>query len=220
MAPGYSSKVVQPVSQTCLGKCVALLVVLFSGSLSTHANMLKTGKDEQSRLPFWQVSNEHMSLRLVQRLPDQARGFFQARGLTPEQSEFIAQACVFQTVFKNNSHTTQPSPLQYDLKQWNVISDDKHTSLKTREDWRPFWQKQGATKAAQIAFEWSLLPTVQRYEPGDYNWGMSAIGLKPGTAFDLQISWQQHGKQHKFQIKNMQCAADIHPDPEEFRRDE
>lgn len=220
MTPGYSSKVVQPVSQTCLGKCVALIVVLFSVSLSTHANMLKTGKDEQARLPYWEVSNQYMSLRLVQRLPDQSRGYFQARGFTPDQSEFIARACVFQAVFKNNSHTTKPSPLQYDLKKWEVISGGKNTKPKTREDWKPFWQKQNASEPAKIAFEWSLLPTVQEYQPGDFNWGMTAFGLKPGTPFDLQISWQQHGKQHKFQIKNMQCAADIHPDPEEFRRDE
>ena len=201
---------------------VVLVAALFGILIPQPAQAsleLKTGKDEQARLPFWDVSNKYMSLRLIQRLPDQTRGFYQARGFTPQQSEYIAQACVFQTIFKNISHLTKPGPLDYDLRQWRVIVDGKKLSMKTREDWRPFWNKQGASAAAKLAFEWSLLPTVQKYRAGDYNWGISVFGPKPGQRFILQLSWQQHGRTHNFTIKNIQCAPDIHPDPEEFERE-
>lgn len=184
-------------------------------SLPVHAAgiKLKTGTDEQAKLPFWEISNDSMSLRLVHRLPDQTRGFFEARGFTPAQSEVIAQACVFQTVFKNNSHNNKPSPLEYDMTQWQVVHKAIPHSMKMREQWRPELVKLGVSKQARIALEWSLLPSKQTYQPGDYNWGMSIYDLKPGTQFSLKLSWKQHGKTHQYTINDIHCAADIQMDP-------
>lgn len=179
---------------------------------------LDTGKDPQARLPFWEIHNSHMSLRLVQRLPDQSRGFYQARGFTPQQSERIAQSCIFQTVFRNLSHTTKPSPLTYNLREWKILFHGRKLDLKTREDWKPEWQKLNATSAAKIAFEWSLLPTRQTYAAGDYNWGMTSFNLKPGSEFDLSVVWHQYGKRHDFIIRGIECAPDIHLTPEEFEK--
>jgi hypothetical protein len=188
-------------------------VLLLSASVPCLAAAVTTGVDEQAQLPYWQVSNDSMSLRLVQRLPDQTRGFFMARGFSPEHAERIAQSCVFQTVFHNLSNTGQPSPLAYNLHDWVVYTGGAQHSLKTREDWDAEWQRLGASQSARIAFEWSLYPTRQTYRPGDYNWGMSIFDLAPGTAFDLEVVWRQHGKTHTQLIKGIECAPDIHPDP-------
>lgn len=193
---------------------LALVILCLSTSLVLAETRLQTGIDPEATLPYWEISDTGMSLRLVQRLPDQTRGFFLARGFAKAEVELIAQSCVFQTVFKNESHKTQPSPLEYNLLEWVVISADKQQGLKLREDWKQEWQQRKIPLAVQLAFEWALYPTRQIYKPGDYNWGMSTFNLKPGTRFDLKVVWQQYGTTHTTVIKDIECAADVHLEPE------
>lgn len=171
-----------------------------------------SGIDEEAQLPYWQIGNKGMSLRLVQRLPMQTRGFFLARGFTAAQAEQVAQSCVFQTVFKNTSlETTHPSPLSYNLKQWTVYSNGRAQGLKLREHWAAQWKSEKIARPQRLAFEWSIYPSAQEYQPGDYNWGMSTFNLKPGSRFDLRVVWRQFGQTRHALIKNIQCAADINP---------
>ena len=180
---------------------------------TSFATELTTGTDEQAQLPYWEIREKGMSLRLVQRLPDQTRGYFMARGFTSAQSERIAQSCVFQAVFKNESHLQDPSDLEYNLRNWNVEHDGKHQGMKVREDWAKEWQQQGVSTQPKVAFEWSLYPTRQLYQPGDYNWGMSIFNLPPGTRFDLTVVWTQYGSEHRAVIRGIQCAPDIEVSP-------
>jgi len=175
---------------------------------------ITTGIDEQAMLPYWQYKDEGMSIRLVQRLPDQTRGYFVARGFSAEHAELIAQSCVFQTVFKNISDQGKPSAIVYNMENWIVTHNGKAGEMKTREKWATQWQKLNVAPPAKLAFEWSLLPTSQDYQPGDYNWGMAIFDLAPASSFSLKLTWQQYGEQHSVTIPDMQCAADIHADPE------
>ena len=197
----------RPAHSLCYAFCLLLPIPALAG--------ISTGIDQDAQLPYWKYSNKNMSMQLVQRLPIQSRAYFQARGFNKAQSERIAQSCVFQTVFKNNSHLTKPAALQYNLRDWKVYSQGKTQGLKTREDWAKEWQAENVKKPAQVAFEWSLYPTKQQYKAGDYNWGMSIFNLKPGSKFDLDFSWQQYGKTHRAKIKNIECALDINPQPKE-----
>jgi len=182
--------------------------------LLAAAATITTGIDEQAQLPYWQVAGEGVSMRLVQRLPDQTRGYFQARGFKVEDSERIAQACIFQTVFKNiSADTSRPEVVRYNLRDWVIHVDGRSQGLKTREDWLPEWETRGVSPAARIAFEWSLLPTRQVYQPQDYNWGMSAFNLPPGTRFDLDVVWSLGKQTFRQRIRNIQCAPDEHRDP-------
>lgn len=185
--------------------------IVFSGELTT-------GKDEQSFLPYWQMVDKGINLRLVQRLPDQTRAFFMSRGFTEVQAEIIANSCVFQTVFRNTSNLSTPDTLKYNLRNWVVEHKGKKTNPKVREDWEKQWQAQKVKKPQRMDFEWSLVPTDWKYEPGDYNWGMTFYNLKPGSVFNLTIVWDQYGKTNRYTFRNIQCSPDIHPDPEEFRK--
>jgi hypothetical protein len=178
------------------------------------AASITTGIDEQAELPYWELRDEGISLRLVQRLPDQTRGFFLARGFAKEDVELIAQGCVFQTVFKNVSHQSEPSPVSYNQRDWVATHDTRESGIKTREDWEIIWTQREAPQAARTAFKWGLFPTQQTYQPGDYNWGMSMFDIKPGTRFDLKVVWQQYGETRSASIENMQCAADVERGPE------
>jgi hypothetical protein len=171
------------------------------------------GTDPEAQLPYWEIVEEGMSLRLVQRLPDQTRGYFLARGFDAEQADMIALGCVFQAVFTNTATPKQGGDVEYNLRDWVVRAGGGHHGLKTREDWRSVWVARHVSKPAQIAFEWSLFPTRQVYRPGDYNWGMTVFGLPPGSAFDLEVVWRQPGKTRSARIEGMHCAEDLHVEP-------
>lgn len=177
------------------------------------AAVVNTGTDGEAGLPYWEIVEAGVSIRLVQRLPDQTRGFFQARGFSVEDSELIAQSCVFQTVFKNISAATAPSTIEYNLREWVVHAAGAHRGLKTREDWEKEWTARQAPSSARLAFEWSLLPTRQSYRSGDDNWGMSVFNLKPGDEFDLDVVWHQDGKKRSVPLKGIRCAPDVHLKP-------
>jgi len=197
------------------GNIVFFLICFALGNTSIAAT-ITTGIDAQAKLPYWDLKDQGMSLRLVQRLPIQSRAFFLARGFSKQQAERIAQSCVFQTVFKNTSDKSkQPGPLSYNLRDWEVITNGVQKGLKVREDWMKEWQAEKVAKPAQLAFEWALYPTQQTYKAGDYNWGMSVFNLKPGSKFDLTVTWHQFGQNHKGVIKNIECAEDINPQPKE-----
>ncbi|WP_455221218.1 hypothetical protein [Kaarinaea lacus] len=174
-----------------------------------------TGTDKDAKLPFWEWRDDVVSLRLVQRLPDQTRAFFMGRGFSREHAELIAQSCIFQTVYKNISTPASPSVIEYDLTQWKVLYKGKALPLKTKEVWQEEWNKLKTSQTVQIAFLWSLIPTQQRYEPQDYNWGMTSYNLPPGEKFDLEITWRQDGVKQTALIRNIQCAPDIHLEPKE-----
>ena len=137
---------------------LSLSVLLLSPAMGCAATRLETGIDPEAALPYWQISDVGMSLRLVQRLPDQTRGYFLARGFAEPEADLIAKSCLFQTVFKNESQHNQPSPLEYNLHDWVVSSNGRTQGLKVREDWKREWQQRKVALAAQLAFEWSSDP--------------------------------------------------------------
>jgi hypothetical protein len=177
------------------------------------AAAVSTGTDADAQLPYWEVAEPGVTIRLVQRLPDQTRGFFQARGFAVADAERIALSCVFQTIFRNLAHASSPDVIEYDLREWVVHAGGVQRALKTREDWKAEWVARQAPPPAQLAFEWSLLPTRQRYAPGDFNWGMTVFDLAPGSVFDLDVVWRQRGARHKVRVQGVRCAPDIQVEP-------
>jgi hypothetical protein len=186
-------------------------------ALTGFANLvgaaLLTGTDETAQLPFWQWSDQTVSIRLVQRLPDQSRAFFAARGFSTTDAERIAQSCVFQTVFKNIAAVDSNTVIRYDLQEWQIFQDGSQRKLKVKEQWMADWQQSQAPQSAQIAFSWSLLPTQQQYLPGDYNWGMTTYNLPPGQHFDLTLVWYKNEQRQTALIPDLKCAADVEISP-------
>lgn len=174
---------------------------------------LSRGADPDTGLRHWQWQEAGIHFKLTQRLPDQTRAFFGARGFDKAARERIALACVFQSEFKNTAGNDEP-PVEYDLSEWRVHTDEEVRPLMVRETWKPIWQEHDLPKAARIAFEWALLPTYQEYATGDYNWGMTAYGLPPGSEFDLEFSWQRGDQHYTRRINGIECPPDIHPQPE------
>ncbi len=185
-------------------------------AISGQANSeLLTGTDEDAQLPFWEWRSDTISVRQVQRLPDQSRAYFAARGFAKEHAETIAQSCVFQTIYKNNAKAGSDHLIQYDLSKWDIVVGGKNHKLKLREEWMEKWNTLGISTKAKVAFNWSLLPTRQTYKAQDYNWGMTLYGLPPASKFDLRMVWTENGIEKTALIKNMECAPDVHLDPKD-----
>lgn len=194
-----------PITCNCYRRYTAALLALLATCAQAEVT---TGMDADAGLPYWELREPGMSVRLVQRHPDQTRAFFLARGFSSKDVELIAQSCVFQTVFKNTASATSKDLLEYDLRTWRVHQGGQSQAMRMREDWAQVWADRAVATPARIAFEWALFPTTQIYHPGDYNWGMSVFGLPPDSHFDLTLSWQQAGTVHNARIPDLHCAAD------------
>lgn len=168
------------------------------------AAVVESGVDTESGLRSWEWREAGVSLRLVQRLPDQTRAFFQARGFSSDAADRIADACIFQTILRNESEQS----LSYWLDDWRILQRGASGNLMTRERWDAVWQEGEASQAARIALRWSLLPTRQRFEPGDYNWGMTGFGLPSGSTFDLEMVLHLGGEKVIRTIDGIVCAPD------------
>jgi hypothetical protein len=167
-----------------------------------------TGEEVGTGRLTWEWHEGGVSLRLLQLLPDQTRAFYQGRGFSSEQADIIAKHCLFQTIFRNEG----TEPITYDLDEWRITHQGGSNTLLSREHWRERWRNADVSQAARIAMEWALLPTQQRFEPGDYNWGMTSYGLAPGAVFDLTLVIRRHGEVMTARIPGIVCAAD-HPRP-------
>lgn len=180
---------------------VMLCVFLLTGQVSAK---VITTEDAQTGLSTWEWREAGVSMQLVQRLPDQTRAFFQGRGFTSKDADIVGRACVFQAIFRNDG----AEPMAYDMDQWHLSYKGQNLPLQTRERWEKKWQVNGVSQAARIAFRWSLLPTRQRFESGDYNWGMTSFGLPPGESFDLTLSVTLNGNPVTRRIPGIVCAVD------------
>ena len=187
-----------------------VLVFAFGlASLSTSSQAkLNSGTAPDTGLRFWHWEGKGVSFELVQRLPDQTRAFFQARGFDAEAANAIGLGCVFQTIFRNTG-SLNSGAVEYNLANWQVIADGKTRGMKLKEQWDAEWKTRGISESSRIAFRWSFLPTRQRFEPGDYNWGMTSYGLDPGTEFDLVLVWVWGDTQQRERISNIECAQDM-----------
>lgn len=199
---------------TMTGKIYTLWIAITCAgfSFTAHAEVL-TGTDETARLPFWEWRNQTISIRLVQRLPDQSRAFFVARRFSTSEAEHIAQSCVFQTIFKNIATADSNTTVRYDLNEWQIERNGERQKMKLKEQWMAEWQQSKAQKSAQIAFSWSLLPTQQQYLPADYNWGMTTFNLPPGQRFHLTLVWYENEQRQSAVLPDIECAPDVEVNP-------
>ncbi len=187
-------------------------VLLLALSLPTAATAgVDTAADPDTGLRRWRLDQPPFQLELVQRLPDQTRAFFLARGFPAGVADRIATACVFQTIVRNTGTPGDSPAVTVRLGEWTVYGDGRPRPPRLKEQWLEEWGTALAT-APRLAFRWATFPTVQTFEPrGDYNWGMISFGLPPGTRFDLDVVWHEDGSTRNARIEGIRCPEDLHP---------
>ena len=172
-------------------------------------------KDPDTALIGWKLNQGGFELELIQRLPDQTRAFFLARGFSPKVANDIALACVFQGIGRNTLKASEANSISVDLREWQLTSKGKNHSIKQKEQWEAEWSGADVARSSRLAYRWATFPTQQTYEPvGDYNWGMISFNLPPGTRFDVLVRWTLNGKPQQAWVRDVACAKDIHPEPQ------
>jgi hypothetical protein len=188
------------------GRRLSTCILLAGGVVAAAVAEPQLGHSVSEKgLHGWRLGDGALELEVIQRLPDQTRAFFEARGFRTGEVEEIAVACVMQAILRNVSDDVM---LEVDLARWRRTAEDDAGPLRLRDDWKTLWQSSGAPPAARIAFNWALFPTRQRFAPGDYNWGMMSFALAPGSVFDLRVVWREDTVEHEAVMPGIRCAAD------------
>jgi len=165
--------------------------------------------DGKTGLAKWKFTADDVEIELIQRLPDQTRGFFQARNFPTAVADEIAMNCIFQTIIRNREASDAGRPVAVDLETWRIRREGTEGGMKLKAPWLASWPEAAVGQAARLAFQWAMFPTRQEFQPGDYNWGMTAYGLSPGSAFDLLVVWQRDGLTDSGWIRDIECAPDV-----------
>lgn len=200
-----SRRSLAPFGRSCrlaVAAGVAALTLLLPAAVAAE---LRRSSEPETGLQRWEWRHQGISLQLVQRQPDQTRAFFLGRGFDGAQADRIGRGCVFQIIFRNDGEQA----VDYDLDRWQVIQGNRTQPLLTRERWAARLRQAGASRGALIALRWSLLPTRQTFQPGDYNWGMTSFGLPPGERFDLAIALAVGGSLVRDRIPAIECAPEL-----------
>lgn len=151
----------------------------------------------------WASRAHGVALHLTQLLPDQLRAFYLARGFAAADAELYATACVFMTVLRNDRTAGE---IDFRLADWQLDLDGERRALPALDDWLARWRQRGVPEPAQIAFRWAQFPPAQAYAPGEWNQGMLAMDLPPGTNFRLIARWQADGKSYEGELTDVRCA--------------
>jgi hypothetical protein len=193
-------------SQGQLSKCVAILLLLMP--LLCTAEVLHSANEENG-LEKWHFIESDIEIELVQRLPDQTRALFMNHAFSKEVIEHLAQSCMFQTIIRNSGKSSTGQAVVIDLTQWRMQHAGKTGSILLKEPLLASWSNDDADPAAKLVIRWGMFPTQQEYLPGDYNWGLTAYGIPPGSTFDLVVTWQEGSVLRKGEIRDILCAPDV-----------
>lgn len=161
-------------------------------------------KDPDTGAETWEVRGHGVTLRLTQILPDQARAFYINRGFRAEDAEPYATSCVYMAVLRNDA---VPGGVHFRLADWRVRVHGDERPLQPVDAWMALWRQRGLSEPARIAFRWAQFPAEQSYEPGEWNQGMLAVGLPPGSRFDLMARWQAADKPHEGVLTDVLCPS-------------
>ena len=186
-----------------------VLAILLSAAVPLATAEVSQDLDADSGLARWHFRDGALSLELIQRLPDQTRAFFLGRGFDADSADRFARACVFQAIVRNATPAGAVGPaLAIDLGWWRVERGDVPLPLPLESEWQQRWSASGQSKRAQIAFRWALIPTQQVFQPGDYNWGMIALGPAPGSEVGLDLVWHENGQPRQGGMQGVRCPPD------------
>jgi len=175
-------------------------------SACTPADSTTRSVDPETAIETWQVRADGVSLRLTQILPDQARAFYYGRGFDTGAVERIAAgACVFQTVFRNESVR---EGIRFNLGEWRALRAGSEVPLRMNADWQREWEARQIPAGPRTAFRFALLPSAHEYQIGDWNMGMTLYPLPLGSEFDLRFVWWSGGQRFEAMLHGVRCATD------------
>ncbi len=191
---------------------ISVLMLLLAAGVMSGSRLLAGVAhtlNEQNGLKGWRFTEGDIEIELVQRLPDQTRALFMNHAFSREVIEQLALSCMFQTIIRNTGASGRGSTVAIDLTRWRIHHDGMTRELLMKEPLLASWDEADASEAARLVIRWGMFPTRQEYLPSDYNWGLTAFGIPPGSEFDLDVNWTEDGKPYNGVISGVLCAPDV-----------
>lgn len=182
---------------------LALSLCLFGLIVAAGTAAAPGRVDPTTGAATWETQSQGVSLSLTQLLPDQVRAFYVNRGFDLADAEIFATACVFMAVMRNES---ADGVIAFRQADWELRWKGEAKPVPPVETWLDRWQGRGVPAAAQLAFRWAQLPPEQRYAPGEWNQGMLATGLPPGSQFDVIARWTLAGQTNEAMLTDVRCT--------------
>ncbi len=200
----------EPVNNTPT-RCALLfiLMTLLVMAMPVTSGEVSRSVNEENGLEGWHFTDSDIEIELIQRLPDQTRALLMNHKFSQEVIEQMALSCMFQTIIRNTGRSSMNRVVSIDLTEWRLLHDGKVRRLLMKEPLLASWTDADADAAAKLVVRWGMFPTQQEYLPGDYNWGLTAYGIPPGSSFDLDVAWREDGALRRGEIKGIVCAADV-----------
>ena len=188
-------------------RCIATLSLIVA--IPVTAGEVARSVNAENGLQGWHFTDGDIEIELIQRLPDQTRALLMNHKFSRQVIEQMALSCMFQTIIRNTGQSTTNRVVSIDLTEWRLLHDGKPRKLLMKEALLESWTDADADPAAKLVVRWGMFPTQQEYLPGDYNWGLTAYGIPPGSGFDLEVAWREGGAQRRGEIRGIVCAPDV-----------
>jgi len=185
-----------------------LLVCGLAMAWTSHAEVLRSA-NEDNGLEKWHLIEGDIEIKLVQRLPDQTRAMLMKHEFSRDVVEAMATSCMFQTIIRNSGKSGSGQALSIDLTRWRMQHAGRESGIVLKEPLIESWSIEQASPKAKLVIRWGMFPTRQEYLPGDYNWGLTAYGIPPGSQFDLDVNWIEGDEKHSGTIRDIVCAPDV-----------
>ncbi len=187
---------------------VSTIIVLLLAGGGVFAGVTHS-VNEENGLRGWRFLEGDIEIELVQRLPDQTRALLMNHEFSREVIEQLALSCMFQTIVRNTNASGSGRTVAIDLTRWRIHHDGVTRELLMKEPLLASWDEQDASEAARLVIRWGMFPSRQEYLPSDYNWGLTAYGIPPGSKFDLDVNWTEDDKPYSGAIRGIVCAPDV-----------
>ena len=194
---------------TCISKITTLWGLLAALAASCACAQVTHSVNEENGLQTWHFIDGDIEIELVQRLPDQTRALFMQHEFSRAVVENLATSCMFQTIIRNSGKSGTGQPVSIDLTRWRMQHAGKVSAIQLKEPLIESWSDADASPAAKLVVRWGMFPTRQEYLPGDYNWGLTAYAIPPGSEFDLEVNWEEKGQLRSGEIRDVVCAPDV-----------
>ncbi len=197
-----------PFAAAGLMKRALLIVATVMGCWKAAAAEVTRSVDPLTELAGWKLVHGNFVVELIQRLPAQTRGFFEARGFTADVAARIGAFCVMQTIVRNVAKTYDAGAFTVRLSDWRVVHAGDVVAVDDKHRWLEDWRGEAVSEAARVAFRWALFPAEQTFAPGDYGWGMTLLGVPPGATADVMMVWTDDNGRHSDWIRGLVCAQE------------
>jgi len=134
---------------------------------------------------------------------NQAASFYVARRLPNQVVKQYAGACV---ILVSAQNALADTTISLRLADWRVRTEGGGLQrIRGRSSWLAELDRQGASTASRMAFEWAQMPEEVDLGGGDSVQGMLSVPVARESPFELILHWQSGLNRNEATIRGVRC---------------